>query len=273
METLAPEPGLLLPAGRRPDARRRPLLRRQPHQPDRPGEARRRARPTPPRPTRTILAEARARARTIPVKTPTNIHALLEFASGATVTLVASWDVWAHRHAQHGALRHRRRALRPRPELVRRHGRDRRPRRQDRPRSRPGTTPSAVPNDIRAERHAAPTTAPPASPTWPLAILEGRDARCSLDRALHGVEVMTSILKSGETGALRRRSRTTCTRPDALSPGRRRRRCWLKMNGAIFPASLSDIPRGSSDGFAIVRETDAPGGVQSPPGRRPSRKR
>lgn len=29
--------------------------------------------------------------------TPTNIQALLEFASGATVTLLASWDVWANR--------------------------------------------------------------------------------------------------------------------------------------------------------------------------------
>jgi len=34
----------------------------------------------------------------IPVDTPTNIHALLEFHNGATVTLGASWDVWANRH-------------------------------------------------------------------------------------------------------------------------------------------------------------------------------
>ena len=35
---------------------------------------------------------------TVPVTTPTNIHAILEFASGAIVTLGASWDVAAHRH-------------------------------------------------------------------------------------------------------------------------------------------------------------------------------
>jgi predicted dehydrogenase len=49
-------------------------------------------------PTRTIGNGAR-KGETVPVDTPTNIHALLEFANGATVTLGASWDVWAHRHA------------------------------------------------------------------------------------------------------------------------------------------------------------------------------
>jgi len=33
------------------------------------------------------------------VKTPTTIQALLEFVSGATVDAEASWDVWSHRHA------------------------------------------------------------------------------------------------------------------------------------------------------------------------------
>ena len=35
----------------------------------------------------------------IPVKTPTNIHALLEFANGAVVNLTTSWDVWHHKLA------------------------------------------------------------------------------------------------------------------------------------------------------------------------------
>ena len=50
-----------------------------------------------------------------------------------------------------------------------------------------------------------------------LAIIEGRDARCSLDRALHGIDVMTSILKSGEMGAFVD-LQTTCTRPEPLDP-------------------------------------------------------
>ncbi len=46
---------------------------------------------------RVIGSGPRAGAK-ISVKTPTTIHALLEFASGAMVTLSASWDVLAHRH-------------------------------------------------------------------------------------------------------------------------------------------------------------------------------
>lgn len=34
----------------------------------------------------------------IPVKTPTTMHALLEFKSGAQIMFGASWDVWAHGH-------------------------------------------------------------------------------------------------------------------------------------------------------------------------------
>ena len=49
-------------------------------------------------PTRTVGAEGPRKGQEIPVKTPTNVHALLEFDSGAAVTLGASWDVWAHRH-------------------------------------------------------------------------------------------------------------------------------------------------------------------------------
>jgi isopentenyl diphosphate isomerase/L-lactate dehydrogenase-like FMN-dependent dehydrogenase len=48
-------------------------------------------------PTRTILTEGPRKGEEIPVKTPTNIHALLEFANGATVNLSTSWDVWANK--------------------------------------------------------------------------------------------------------------------------------------------------------------------------------
>src|SRR5450631_3243091 len=50
------------------------------------------------RSTRTISSQPRA-GEVIPVETPTNIHALLEFHNGAAVTLSTSWDVWANRHA------------------------------------------------------------------------------------------------------------------------------------------------------------------------------
>ena len=50
-------------------------------------------------PTRTIQTEGPRQGEEIPVKTPTNIHALLDFENGATITLSASWDIWAHRHS------------------------------------------------------------------------------------------------------------------------------------------------------------------------------
>ena len=74
-------------------------------------------------PTRTIGSGARA-GQEIPVKTPTNIHALLEFHTGATVNLSTSLGCLAPQAQPFRALRHRRHALRARSELLRRHGRD-----------------------------------------------------------------------------------------------------------------------------------------------------
>jgi hypothetical protein len=48
-----------------------------------------------------------------------------------------------------------------------------------------------------------------------LAILEDRPHRCSAELALHAVDVMTSILKAGETGRYVTVS-TTCERPAPL---------------------------------------------------------
>ena len=50
-----------------------------------------------------------------------------------------------------------------------------------------------------------------------IAITEGRPHRCSMELALHAVEVMTSILKSGQTGKFVEMT-TTCDRPEALGP-------------------------------------------------------
>ena len=49
------------------------------------------------------------------------------------------------------------------------------------------------------------------------AIREGRSHRCSLGLALHAVDVMTSILRSGEEGRFIELT-TTCERPRALPP-------------------------------------------------------
>ena len=47
---------------------------------------------------RTITSKPRSGEK-MTVKTPTTIHALLEFANGAVVTVNTSWDVWNHSHA------------------------------------------------------------------------------------------------------------------------------------------------------------------------------
>ena len=48
-----------------------------------------------------------------------------------------------------------------------------------------------------------------------LAIAEGRPHRCSMELALHAVDVMTGMLRSGETGKFVA-MQTTCERPAAL---------------------------------------------------------
>ncbi|MEL7528423.1 MAG: gfo/Idh/MocA family oxidoreductase, partial [Pseudomonadota bacterium] len=47
--------------------------------------------------------------------------------------------------------------------------------------------------------------------------LQNRPHRCSLEFSLHVVDVMTSILASGETGEYKD-ILTTCDRPEALGP-------------------------------------------------------
>ncbi|WP_459698306.1 hypothetical protein, partial [Acidisoma sp. C75] len=47
------------------------------------------------------------------------------------------------------------------------------------------------------------------------ALIEGREPRCSIDRALHAIDVMTAILRSGEEGRFIELT-TRCTRPPAL---------------------------------------------------------
>jgi predicted dehydrogenase len=49
------------------------------------------------------------------------------------------------------------------------------------------------------------------------AVLKRRDPRCSIDRALHAVEIMTSLLASGQDGKFKN-MKTTCTRPKPLPP-------------------------------------------------------
>jgi predicted dehydrogenase len=162
--------------------------------------------------TRTITSQPR-KGETIPVKTPTTIQALLEFVSGATVTLTASWDVWSHRHANMELYGTDGTLYVPDPNFfggkVEASGRDKDIKELDGWDHPFGVANQESPQGPRANYRTAGLADMVAS------LIDGRDARCSLDRTLHGVDVMTSILKSGEEGRFVDLT-TTCTQPAAL---------------------------------------------------------
>ncbi|MGR9497428.1 Gfo/Idh/MocA family protein [Rhizobium leguminosarum] len=163
-------------------------------------------------PTRTITSEPR-NGEIIPVKTPTTIQALLEFVNGATVTLTASWDVWSHRHANMELYGTDGSLYVPDPNFfggtVEASGRDKDIKPLEAWEHPFGKINQENPNGARANYRTAGLA------DMVMALIEGRDARCSLDRTLHGVDVMTSILKSGEEGRFIDLT-TTCTQPAAL---------------------------------------------------------
>ncbi|MDI6836949.1 MAG: Gfo/Idh/MocA family oxidoreductase [Rhizobiaceae bacterium] len=162
--------------------------------------------------TRTITSQPRA-GEVIPVRTPTNIHALLEFENGATVTLSASWDVWSHRHGNMELYGTDGSLFVPDPNFfggtVEASGRNKEINPLEGWDHPFGINNQEHANGPRANYRTAGLA------DMAVAILEGRDARCSLDRALHGVDVMTSILQSGAEGRFVDLS-TTCTQPQAL---------------------------------------------------------
>ncbi|MCG6901334.1 MAG: Gfo/Idh/MocA family oxidoreductase [Rhodobacter sp.] len=162
-------------------------------------------------PTRTITSEPR-NGEVIPVETPTNIHALVEFANGATITISTSWDVWAHRHAPMELYGTEGSLFVPDPNFfggpLEQAGRDG----EIKP-VEPWAHPFGVVNQDKGQANYR--TAGLADMAQ--AIRQGRPHRCSLDLAVHSVDVMTSILKSGETGSFVELS-TTCARPEALNP-------------------------------------------------------
>ena len=162
--------------------------------------------------TRTITSQPR-NGETIPVKTPTTIQALLEFVSGATITLTASWDVWSHRHANMELYGTEGSLYVPDPNFfggtVEASGRDKDIKPLENWAHPFGIANQESPSGSRANYRTAGLADMAAS------LIDVRDARCSLDRTLHGVDVMTSILKSGAENRFVDLT-TTCTQPAAL---------------------------------------------------------
>ncbi|GGA51547.1 Gfo/Idh/MocA family protein [Pelagibacterium lentulum] len=164
---------------------------------------------------REITSEPR-RGEFVTVETPTTIHAVMEFHNGAIITLGASWDVQAHQHANMELYGTDASLYVPDPnffggELViaRRDG--------EREIVEPWAHPLGVPNWERPNGPPFANYRTAGLADMVQAIGEGKKPRCSLDATLHGVDVMTSILKSGETGNAIELT-TTCERPEALGP-------------------------------------------------------
>ena len=160
--------------------------------------------------TRTIGNGPRL-GETVPVETPTTIHAILAFESGAIITLLASWDVVASTH--------------PIMELYGTEGTMNVPDpnffggvltitdKSGDPVEQSWDHPFSIPNfeDVRANYRGAGLA------EMAMAIASGQPHRCNDDFATHVVEVMTAILEAGETGCVLTMT-TTCSRPSILSP-------------------------------------------------------
>ncbi len=163
---------------------------------------------------RTISSRPR-RGEKIPVSTPTTIHALLEFATGAVVTFNASWDVWASGHAPMELHGEAGTLFMPDPNFF---GGELCYTRRDKPVKKLPKWEHPFARDNEIHPHGAVANYRAAGlADMALAIAEGRPHRCGLDLALHVVEVMTGMLQSGED---RRyvEMKTSCERPAPLGP-------------------------------------------------------
>lgn len=170
-------------------------------------------------PARTIANGPRL-GEVLQVETPSNAQAILEFASGAIVTLGASWDVWHTDHASMELYGTAGSLLVPDPNFfggtVAATDEGSAPETvtdRDHPFGVVNMTDS---NGIERANYRCAGLADMAA-----AIDEGRPHRCNADMAVHAVDVMTSILRAGTERRVVDLT-TTCDRPAALSPSEAR---------------------------------------------------
>ena len=167
-----------------------------------------------PAPERTITSKPRYGEK-VKVETPTTIHALLEFANGAVITLNASWDVWNHNHTPMELYGEEGTIHVPDPNFF--GGAVTFTKQGSAIKKLPKWEhPLGVPNQKHAHGMMA-NYRTIGLADMAVAIGEGRPHRCSMELALHAVEVMTGILKAGEIGKFVEMT-TTCERPEALGP-------------------------------------------------------
>lgn len=160
--------------------------------------------------TRTISNGPR-NGETVPVETPTTIHALLSFESGAIITLLASWDVWTHDHPLMELYGSAGTMSVPDPNWF--GGTVTITEGKNEAVEKTWDHPFGVPNfeEVHANYRGAGLA------DMALSISAGVPHRCNADFATHVVEVMTAILDAGESGTVMTMT-TTCERPAVVGP-------------------------------------------------------
>ena len=165
---------------------------------------------------REVTAEGPFKGTFVKVGTPTTIHAILEFHSGAIITLGASWDVSSHGHHNIELYGTEGSVFVPDPNFFNGDVTT-----TDKAGTKEKVTPWDHPFGVANQGLDTPTPRANYRNAGLSDMLDaaetGRHARCDLDVALHAVDVMTSILKAGETHSVIT-LQTTCERPAALGP-------------------------------------------------------
>ena len=153
----------------------------------------------------------------VKVTTPTTIHGILEFHSGAIITLGTSFDTLTHGHHNIELYGTEGSIFVPDPNIF-----GGKIETADETGARTTVTPWDHPFG-KANYKFNSFTDPQANyrsvglADMMLAVGSSRTARCDISVALHVVDVMTSMLKAGETGKVITLT-TTCERPKALKP-------------------------------------------------------
>ena len=165
---------------------------------------------------RLVTAEGPQKGNYIKVGTPTTIHGVLEFHSGAIVTLGASWDVFSHGHHNIELYGTEGSVYVPDPNFF---GGDIVTTDRDGAKTKvePWEHPFGKINQTDKSGNPRANYRTAGLADMMASIEQGRAARCGLDVALHVVDVMTSLLAAGEKGEVVTLT-TTCERPAALAP-------------------------------------------------------
>jgi predicted dehydrogenase len=168
------------------------------------------------RASREVTAEGPYKGTQIKVGTPTTIHGVLEFHSGAIVTIGASWDVFSHGHHNIELYGTEGTVYVPDPNFF---GGDVVITDQSGTKSKvePWDHPFGKTNQTGGDGIGRANYRTAGLADMMAAVDAGRAARCGLDVALHAVDVMTSLLKAGESGQVLTLT-TSCDRPAALGP-------------------------------------------------------